>query len=157
MCFLAEYNDFYDCWAYTGGLLKKYEYHYSTGEVKKESEFEDWMTESADFANFAIDFSITDEDDTWNYQYNANVSRDGYWCYEIIANWNDDYYNSSGEFTRWDGIKKLYIDMNTYNLIEVENTYYLSDKVGYVTYSDFYEYSDNTLELPEAAQNYFGF
>lgn len=154
MCFLSEYDNFYECWTYTGGLQKKYKYIYSTGETEKNSEVSLWMKSDADFVAFAIDFEITDEDYKWDYKYNENISRNGYQCYEIIASWNGDYATYSGENRRWDGIEKLYIDMNTCKLIEIESTFYLNDNVGYSTYSNFYEYTDNSLEIPKDAENY---
>lgn len=133
---------------------KKYKYIYSTGETEKNSEVSLWMKSDADFVAFAIDFEITDEDYKWDYKYNENISRNGYQCYEIIASWNGDYATYSGENRRWDGIEKLYIDMNTYKLIEIESSFYLNDNVGYSTYSNFYEYIDNSLEIPKDAENY---
>lgn len=154
MCFLSEYDNFYECWAYTGGLQKKYKYIYSTGETEKNSENSLSMKSDADFVAFAVDFEITDEDYKWNYEYNENVSRNGYQCYEIVANWNGDFNNYSGENVRWDGIRKLYIDMETYKLIEYESSSYINDTIGYSTYSKFYEYSDDNLQIPKDAENY---
>ena len=154
MCFLSEYDNFYECWAYTGGLEKKYKYNYSTGETEKNSEVSLWMKSDADFVAFAVDFEITDEDYKWNYEYNENVSRNGYQCYEIVANWNGDFISYSGKNERWDGTYKLYIDMETYNLIEYESTAYINDTIGYSTYSKFYDYSDNNLQIPKDAQDF---
>lgn len=152
MCFLTEYDEFYECWAHINGSIKKYKYNYSTKEVEASSEVAWWMRNYADFIGFAIDFQINNEDYKWDYQYNKNVLRNGYLCYEIIANWdekNNDYNRKSYRFY---GTDKLYIDMETYKLIEIENLFYIDDK-KYI-YSNFYEYSDDNLEIPKEAENY---
>lgn len=154
MCFLSEYDNSYECWAYVGGLQKKYKYNYSTGEIEKNSEVSLWMKSDADFVAFAIDFDISDELYNWNYGYNENISRNGYQCYEIVANWSEEDNNGSRYYSN--GTEKLYIDMNTYKLIEIETTSVLSsnNKVIEGTYNKFYEYLDNSLEIPEDAKNY---
>ena len=152
MCILTEYDGFYQCWAHINGSIKKYKYNYSTKEVEASSEVAWWWRNYADFIAFAIDFEIKDEDYKWDYQYNKNVLRNGYLCYEIIANWDEKDNDYNMKSFRSYGTDKLYIDMETYKFIEIEDTFYIDDK-KYI-YSNFYEYSDDNLEIPKEAENY---
>lgn len=154
MCFKSEYDEFYECWAYSTGRQRKYKYYYGSGESEFENEESLYMKTKADFVDFAVDFAITDNSYEWYYEINENVERNGHNCYEIIATWNGDYITATtNEAVRNDGIDKLYIDMETYELVERENTFYLNDTVGYTGFSEFYEYTEGSLELSEEAEN----
>ena len=152
-CVLDEYDEFYVCRAYTGGMRRRYKYFYFTGKSESNSEDLWWMNSNDDFVMFEIDCEITNEDYKWDYKYNENVSRNGYSCYEIIANWDNSFIlHSSGEFRENIGVEKLYIDMNTYKIIEIERTSYYNGIKS--SYSIFYEYLDNELEIPKEAQEF---
>lgn len=154
MYFLSEYSNFYECWGYTGIFIEKYKYYYDTGKVESNVEDAYYMEEESDFVDFAVSFDITDDNYTWDYEYNENVLRNGIPCYEIIGNWNGDFeLHTTGEYNYFNGVDKLYIDMNTYDLIEKEITFTV-DGSTYTTYSYFYEYQDARLELPEDAEEY---
>lgn len=154
MCLLQENSNSYYCLAYNDKTKKAYKYANYVSGIEQSMEDFLWMKSNADFVAFAVIFSIMYEDYKWDYKYNENVSRNGYLCYEIIANSNGDFYNPYGEKERYDGTYKLYIDMETYKLIEKESTTYISDKIGYITYSDFYEYSNDDLKIPKEAEEY---
>lgn len=153
-CFIGEYEGFYECWAYVGGLEKSFKHNYKDGIDEKKSEKSIWMVSEADFVEFAIEFNITDDDMTWEYTCNENVERRNKKCYELIGKWDGSYTTVDGEYRRFDGTKKLYVEMSTNRLIEMEDTFYLNETIGFSTYNKFYEYSDDDLKLPQEAEKF---
>ena len=64
-----------------------------------------------------------------------NVLRNGYLCYEIIANWDEKNNDYNMKSFRYYGTDKLYIDMETYKFIEIEKTFYIDDEKIYIVIS----------------------
>lgn len=153
--FFNEYDDFYESWAYTNSMIKKYKYTYSLENAETESESAWWLSEMSDFIMFAVDLKITNTDYTWQYEYNENVLRNGHQCYELIAIWNGDYTSAvTDEFVYHNGIDKYYIDMNTYELIEKEISFSNTNN-EYSTYNMYFEYSNDEFQLPQEVETYF--
>lgn len=146
MYFLEEYEHLYHCYAFTENSFKVYRYYYSTGKVEKHEYGSNTIDSEADFVSRAIDSLIPVDDYEFEYSCTEGISRNGYSCYEIIA--NRTFQTDSMAYTM-----KFYIDMNTYKLIEIEDIYCSSEGESTSTNS-YFEYSNSEFEIPKEAQEF---
>lgn len=112
-------------------------------------------TTKADFINVGMHFDIRETEYIWEYELNENVEINGRLCYEIIAT-GEGRNMSIGPFVAESnrGFDKVYIDMETYELVEKESNVYRPDTDDYESSIIFYEYTDGDLEMPKSAVSF---
>ena len=139
----------------TNTINNTYTYFYDTNSSTWQSIPTTDFFDKPSFVHDLTTIGINNDTYTWDYKYNKNIIKNDLQCYEVIATWTKSDYNQLVGFVQSNGYRKFYIDMNTYNLIEIEGTIGIKDWLKTTQFNIQVEYTNEKIELPIGAKEFF--